>query len=120
MDFGFLASANSITSKYLNQLSSDKLASQAQSIDDNTRKQFGKEFEEAYDSLTATRALNDSMRSSYEMNHQDSLREHASRLGYSIDNRVIDMLHVQLSDDMNNKVNAAMNNAISELGDSMK
>ncbi|WP_029230685.1 hypothetical protein [Butyrivibrio sp. VCB2006] len=119
MDFGFLASANSITNKYLNQLSSEKALSQVQSIDDDTKKKFGKEFEEAYDSMMATRALNESMRSSYEFNHQDSLKDHATRLGYSIDNRVIDMLHIQLSDDMNAKVNSAMNSAIKELGESM-
>ena len=112
MDFGFLASANSITSKYLNQMSAEKALSQVQSIDDDTRKKFGKEFEEAYDSMMATRALNESMRSSYEFNHKDSLKDHATRLGYSIDNRVIDMLHIQLSDDMNAKVSSAMNNAI--------
>ena len=51
MDFGFLASANSITNKYLNQLSSEKALSQVQSLDDETKKKFGKEFEEAYDSM---------------------------------------------------------------------
>ena len=117
MDFGFLASANSITSKYLNQMSAEKALSQVQSIDDETRKKFGKEFEEAYDSMMATRALNENMRSNYEFNHQDTLKDHATRLGYSIDNRVIDMLHIQLSDDMNEKVSSAMNNAIKELGE---
>jgi hypothetical protein len=119
MDFGFLASANSITNKYLNQLSSEKALSQVQSLDDDTKKKFGKEFEEAYDSMMATRALNENMRSSYEFTHQDSLKDHATRLGYSIDNRVIDMLHIQLSDEMNQKVSSAMNSAIKELGSSV-
>ena len=52
------------------------------------------------------------MRHSYEVTHSDDLKFHANRLGYSIDNRVIDMLHVQISDDMTEKVSSAMNNAL--------
>lgn len=120
MDFGFLASANSITSKYLSQNITEKSVSQINSIDEDTKKRFGEAFEAAYDSLTSTRALNETMRSSYDHMHQDSLKEHQTRLGYSIDNRVIDMLHIQLSDDMNNKVNSAMNVALDELNSSLK
>ena len=116
MDFGFLASTNSITSKYLSQNIAEKSVSQINNIDEDTKKRFGEAFEAAYDSLTATRTLSDNMRAGYEASHQGSLREHQTRLGYSIDNRVIDMLHIQLSDDMNAKVNAAMNNALDELG----
>ena len=120
MDLGFLASANSITSKYLSQNVTEKSVSQINTLDEEQKRKFGEAFEAAYDSLTATKALSENMKSSYENAHQDSLREHATRLGYSIDNRVIDMLHIKLTDDMNSKVNAAMNNAIDELGDSMK
>lgn len=111
MDFGFLASANSITNKYLNQSTiSDNTV-----LDEETKKKFGEAFENAYDSLISTRAVNETMRQSYEAKNNDSLKEHASRLGYSIDNRVIDMLHVQLSDDMNSRVNTAIKNATQDV-----
>ena len=119
MDLGFLASANSITSKYLSQNVTEKSVSQINNLDEETKSKFGEAFEAAYDSLTATKALSENMRSSYENTHQDSLREHATRLGYSIDNRVIDMLHLKLSDDMNSKVNSAMNVAMDELDNSL-
>lgn len=119
MDLGFLASANSITSKYLSQNIAEKSVSQSGSIDEDTKRKFGEAFEAAYDSLTSTKALSETMRFSYENTHQDSLREHAKRLGYSIDNRVIDMLHIKLSDDMNDKVNSAMNVALDELNNSL-
>ena len=119
MDFGFLASANSITSKYLDQDIAGRTASRITPIDENTKEKFGKAFEEAYDSLMATRALGEGMRQSYEMSHQDVLKEHASRLGYSIDNRVIDMLHLELSDDMSLKVNSALNSAMESLGNAV-
>lgn len=112
MDFNFLAAANGITSKYLNQDSSFRAIGNAVGLDDSARKQFGEEFEQAYDSMMATRAVNATMRQSYSMAHQDDFKMHADRLGYSIDNRVIDMLHLQLSDDMNEKVNSAINNAM--------
>ena len=119
MDFGFLASANSITSKYLSQNIAEKSVSQINTLDDDTKRKFGEAFEAAYDSLTATKALNENMRASYENTHQDSLKEHATRLGYSIDNRIIDMLHLQLSDDMTSKVNSAMNSALDDLGQNL-
>ena len=119
MDFGFLASANSITSKYLSQNIAEKSVSSINNLDEEQKRKFGEAFEAAYDSLTATKTLSENMRAGYENSHQDSLREHATRLGYSIDNRVIDMLHIQLSDDMNNKVNSAMNVALDELNKEM-
>ena len=119
MDFGFLASANSITSKYLSQNVAEKSVSQINNIDEDTKRKFGEAFEAAYDSLTSTKALSENMKANYESSHQDSLREHATRLGYSIDNRVIDMLHIKLSDDMNSKVNSAMNVALDELSKNM-
>ena len=115
MDFGFLAAANSITNKYLSQEVSDKMSTSLNGIDSENKKKFGEEFEAAYDSLTATRALNLAMRQGHDHSMEDSFMEHASRLGYSIDNRVIDMLHLQLSDEMNNKVNNAMDYAMGNL-----
>lgn len=115
MDFSFLAAANGITSTYLNQNSVASSVSELNGLDEETRKKFGAEFAEAYDSMLATKALNASMRQSYNNTHQDDFRIHADRLGYSIDNRVIDMLHLQLSDDMNSKINDAMNNAMNNL-----
>jgi hypothetical protein len=112
MDFQFLAAANGITNTYFNN---NNAVSAAGALDEEAKKKFGAEFADAYDSMVATKALNDSMRQSYEATHRDDFREHASRLGYSIDNRVIDMLHVQLSDDMNAKVSSAINNAIENL-----
>ncbi len=112
MDFSFLAAANGITSTYLNQNSVTNSISDLNGLDEETRKKFGAEFAEEYDSMVAAKALNASMRQSYENTHQDDFRVHANRLGYSIDNRVIDMLHLQLTDDMNARVNDAMNNAM--------
>ena len=114
MDFNFLASANRITSTYLNQDSIEKTASTAV-LDDDLKKKFGEAFEEAYDSMIATKAVSNTMRQSYEATHKDDFRIHASRLGYSIDNRVIDMLHVQLSDDMTARVNTAINSTINDM-----
>ena len=113
MDFQFLAAANSITNTYLNQSASSAIS--VASLDEETKKKFGEEFAQAYDSLTATKALGENMRASYENTHKDDFREHASRLGYSIDNRVVDMLNVKLSDEMSAKVNSALNNAIENL-----
>ncbi len=109
MDFNFLAAANGITSKYLNQTTS---AANALTQSDELKGKFGEEFDKAYDEMQATRLLNANMRQSYEATHQDDFKAHASRLGYSIDNRVIDMLNVQLTDELNNQVNTAMENAI--------
>ena len=115
MDFQFLAAANGITNTYFNQNNAASAVSAAGSLDEETKRKFGAEFAEAYDSMVATRALNESMRQSYENTHRDDFREHASRLGYSIDNRVIDMLNVQLTDEMSARVNSAINNAIENL-----
>ncbi len=114
MDFNFLAAANSITNKYFNQDTVYKVAENG-GLDDSARQKFGDEFEQAYDSMMAARALNSSMRDSYELTHQEDLQSHASRLGYSIDNRIIDMLGIQLSDSMNENVTSAINNAIESL-----
>ncbi len=113
MDFQFLAAANSITNTYLNQSASSAIS--AASLDEESKKKFGEEFAQAYDSLNAAKALGENMRNSYENTHKDDFREHASRLGYSIDNRVVDMLNVKLSDEMSAKVNSALNNAIENL-----
>ena len=115
MDFNFLASMDRITNAYLNQNASNRIDSESIGISDEAKKSFGAEFSEAYDSLQATRMLNDSLRDSYDFNHKDDLRQHAQRLGYSIDNRIIDMLNIKLSDDMNMKVNSSLNNAMNEL-----
>ncbi len=114
MDFSFLAAANGITSTYLNQNVTPSV-SELNGLDEETRKKFGAEFAEAYDSMVAAKALNANMRQSYSNKHQDDFKVHADRLGYSIDNRVIDMLHLQLSDDMNSKINDAMNNAMNNM-----
>lgn len=115
MDFNFLSAANSITNKYFGQEQALKGASGVDSLSEEAKKKFGEEFGQAYDSMMASRMVNSTMRQSYEMTHQDDFRTHANRLGYSIDNRVIDMLGLQLSDEMNEKVNAAMNNAMNSL-----
>ncbi len=112
MDFGFLAAANSITNTYLNQNSSSSAVTALSALDDETKKKFGEQFAEAYDSMIASKMLSENMRQSYDAMHPDNLKFHANRLGYSIDNRVIDMLQVQLSDDMTEKVISAINNAL--------
>lgn len=114
MDINFLSAANGITSAYLNHDNALKAISETKGLDEETKKSFGAEFEQAYDSMMATKMLSSNLRESYDMMHMDDFKEHATRLGYSIDNRVIDMLHVQLSDDMNNKVSDAMNSAMKD------
>ena len=115
MDFNFLAAANGIQNTYLNQSSTVNAAAELGGLDEEAKKKFGDAFAEAYDSMVSTKALSNSMRESYNKMHQDDFKVHANRLGYSIDNRVIDMLGLQLSDDMNKKINEAMNNAINSL-----
>lgn len=112
MDFNFLATANGITSKYLNQEATSKSVKELNGLDEETKRKFGEAFEQAYDSMVATKALSDSMKSSYDMTHGDDFRFHANRLGYSIDNRIIDMLNIQLSDEMTAKVHNAINSAV--------
>ena len=114
MDFGFLAAVNSITNTYLNQSAVSQIADAA-SLDEEAKRKFGADFAAAYDSLLATKMMDENMRQSYEASHKDNLYSHASRLGYSIDNRVIDMLNIKLSDDMTTKVNSAMDNAINNM-----
>ena len=114
MDFNFLASANRITSTYLTQEAVNKSPA-ISSLDDETKKQFGEAFEEAYDSLMATKAVKESMHGNSLLQPKNDLSEHASRLGYSIDNRVIDMLHLKLSEDMNTKVNSAISSTIDNI-----
>ena len=115
MDFGFLAAANSITNTYLNQNSVSDAVSKVGGLDDEAKKKFGEEFAQAYDSMVATKMLSENMRQSYDAMHKDDLSFHANRLGYSIDNRVIDMINIQLSDDMSAKVSSAMNNALENM-----
>ncbi|RKM59267.1 hypothetical protein D6855_10200 [Butyrivibrio sp. CB08] len=112
MDFNFLATANGIASKYLNQNVASQSVKELTGLDEETKRKFGEAFEQAYDSMVATKALSDSMKNSYEAAHQDDFRFHANRLGYSIDNRVIDMLNIQLSDEMTAKVHSAINSAV--------
>ena len=114
MDFNFLAAANGITSKYLNQLQPSNTAD-ALGLSDELKGRFGEKFDQAYDEMQAARLLNASMRQSYEAAHKDDLYSHASRLGYSIDNRVIDMLHIEISDKMNAQIDEAMKNAIQSI-----
>ncbi|MBP3273461.1 MAG: hypothetical protein J6L93_00515 [Butyrivibrio sp.] len=82
MDFNFLATANGITSKYLNQEAASRSVKELNGLDEETKRKFGEAFEQAYDSMVATKALSDSMKSSYDMTHGDDFRFHASRLGY--------------------------------------
>ena len=111
MDFNFLATANGITSKYLNQNAASQSVKELNGLDEETKRKFGEAFEQAYDSMVATKALSDNMKNSYEAAHEDDFRFHASRLGYSIDNRVIDMLNIKLSDEMTARVHSAISSA---------
>ncbi|MBO4457619.1 MAG: hypothetical protein J5802_07860 [Butyrivibrio sp.] len=108
MDFNFLASVDSITNKYLNKTMTSTLS-------EEDKKKLGADFSEVYESMTSMKLLSANLRSSYENAHSDDLSEHASRLGYSIDNRVINMLNVKLSDEMDTKVRNAMDNAAKSL-----
>ena len=115
MDINFLAAANSITNAYLNHDKVLNAVSSSKDLDEETKKSFGAEFEQDYDSMMATKMLSSNLRESYDAMHPSDFKEHANRLGYSIDNRVIDMLHLQITDDMNSKISDAMNNALDEL-----
>ncbi len=115
MDFNFLAAANGIANKYLNQLPDHNATSGIHNLDENAMSRFGEDVDKAYDSLQATKVLNASMRQSYDASHKDDLFYHAERLGFSIDNRIIDMLHLELTSRMDAQVNSAMNNAIKNL-----
>lgn len=114
MDYNFLSSVDRITSTYLNAKPMSDIADNLGSGDE-LKKQFGEKFAEAYDSLQAMKMLNATVHQENALTQKDSLREHASRLGYSIDNRVIDMLRISISDDMNLKVNNAMHSAANSL-----
>ena len=115
MDINFLSAANGITSAYLNHDNALKAVSESKGLDEETKKSFGAEFEQAYDSMMATKMLSSNLRESYDAMHVDDFKEHATRLGYSIDNRVIDMLHLELTDAMNKKVNTAINNTLQNM-----
>jgi hypothetical protein len=117
MDFGFLATANSITGKYFEQTAAGR--SSVTAINEDAKKQFEKEIENAQKSMEATKALDENMLQNHKASHNDPIKEHAARLGFSIDNRVIDMLNVQLSDDMHSRIRFAMNNAMEDLADAM-
>ena len=111
INYDFLSSVDRITSSYLN----NNLSANSGDLDADIKQQFGAKFEEAYDSLQAMKMLNSTMHNDYSYPNKDSLREHASRLGYSIDNRVIDMLRLSVSDEMNLKVSSAIHNAANSL-----
>ncbi|RKM56089.1 MULTISPECIES: hypothetical protein [unclassified Butyrivibrio] len=111
MDYNFLSSVDRITSTYLNN---DPL-SKASDLGDDIKAKLGPEFTEVYDSLKAIKMLNSTVHQDNSISQKDSLREHASRLGYSIDNRVIDMLRISISDEMNIKVNDAVQSAANAL-----
>ena len=117
MDFGFLASANSITGKYFEQTAAGR--SSVAEINKDAERQFSRDLEQANKPAVNDASENDGARQNYSPFHEDPIKEHAARLGFSIDNRVIDMLNVQLSDDMNNRINFAMNNAMESYAASM-
>lgn len=115
MSFDFSTSMNKITDLYLERESVTGRVKQDQ-VGEEAKKQFGDAFSKAYDSMQAMRALDDTMRTSYEMNHKDDLQEKASAMSFSKGaNRILDMLNTQISDDMQEKVNSAMSNALKSL-----
>jgi hypothetical protein len=117
MDFGFLATANSITGKYFEQTAAGR--SSVTEINKDAERQFSRELEVANKPAVNAVSENDNMHKDYSPFHEDPIKEHAARLGFSIDNRVIDMLNVQLSDDMNRRISFAMNNAMDSYAASM-
>ena len=56
MDINFLAAANSITNAYLNHDKVLNAVSSSKGLDEETKKSFGAEFEQAYDSMMAKRS----------------------------------------------------------------
>ena len=55
MDFNFLAAANGITSKYLNQLPANSMSVDSLVPNSDIKGKFGEEFDQAYDSMQATK-----------------------------------------------------------------
>ena len=117
MDFGFLATANSITGKYFEQTAAGR--SSVSELNKDAQRQFSRELEEANKPAVNQVAANDPINREHSAFREDPIKEHAARLGFSIDNRVIDMLNVQLSDDMNRRISFAMNNAMDSFTTSM-
>ncbi len=116
MDFGFLATANSITGTYFNQTAAGR--SSVEEIDQNAQKQFSDQLNRANDAVESVKEINVSHKD-YASSHTDPLSEHAARLGFSIDNRVFDMLGVQIPESMNSLIKSAMDNAMGNLEKAM-
>lgn len=116
MSFDFSSSMNKLTDVYLNSEATGKSTKLHYETAEAAKEKFGDKFAEAYDSLQAMRALDDTMRTSYKNNHKDDIAEKSSAMTFSKgSSRIMDMLQEQLSDDMKEKVNIAMENAINNL-----
>ena len=117
MSYDFSASMNKLTDLYMSSEVIGKNAGKNYQTVADAKEKFGDAFAQAYDSLQATRALNDTMRTSYENNHKDDdLEAKSSSMMFSRgSNRILDMLNTQLTDDMQEKVNIAMGNALNNL-----
>ena len=116
MSFDFSTSMNKITDLYLDTDSVINSKAKFVQVGEEAKQKFGDAFAEAYDSMQAMRALNDTMRTSYEMNNKDDLQEKSSAMTFSKgSSRILDMLNTQISDDMQEKVNVAMSNALKSL-----
>jgi hypothetical protein len=112
MDLGFLATANSITGTYFDHTAAGR--SSVSEVNAEAASQFSKSLENTGNTVQAEKTTENDI-SQNQPAKVNPLSEHAARLGFSIDNRVYDMLDIQISESMNSMINSAMNNAMDNL-----
>ena len=114
MDLGFLATANNITGTYFDHTAAGR--SSVSELNSDASSQFSNSLESKHKAAQVQEASSDNVRQDFVSNTNiNPLSEHAARLGFSIDNRVFDMLGLQVTDSMNSMIQSAMNNAMDDM-----
>ncbi len=118
MDLGFLATANSITGTYFDHTAAGR--SSVSELNSDASSQFSNSLENTQKAAQVQEAPDDNVRQDFASHtNNNPLSEHAARLGFSIDNRVFDMLGLQVTDSMNSMIKSAMNNAMEDMAKAM-
>ncbi len=115
MSFDFATSMGRMTDLYLDNNKYINNIKDSYAVGEEARDKFGPEFAEVFDSLKMMRTLDQTMRQKYETDHKndDSIQDRSNALSFSKGgSRILDMLSDQMSASMNEKVNAAMSNAL--------
>ena len=116
MSYDFSASMSKLTDLYMSSEIVGKKDLKDYTTVEEAKEKFGDAFAKAYDSLTVMRALDSTMRTNYENNHKDDLEERSQGMMFSKGgNKIIDMLDTKLTDDMQEKVNIAMESALDDM-----